>query len=201
VLTIGQGSLPEPPSVTRPEHACLACGHPLHAPGTCVECGLPRAAQSRVRGRRRVRRASVAILLLTAIAALLWGPDWTWWWRHLTNPWTAWTSQRESSALEQGKTVAILMDAEWVLSMNFVQMDVLRDLAHSLSRAGYVVLRHDLTHDNTAANALLGRAGRDMIPIVIFVDPDGNVWAEEVGPLIERMRRTPPPAANQPPGG
>jgi thiol:disulfide interchange protein len=91
--------------------------------------------------------------------------------------WVYYTPQRLAAAQATGKVVVLEFTAEWCLNCKALEEVVLRDrrVVAALHRPNVMPMKVDLTGNNEAGNQRLLEAGRNSIPWLEVLRPDGTV--------------------------
>jgi thiol:disulfide interchange protein len=90
--------------------------------------------------------------------------------------WIYYTPERLAEAHERGDVVVLEFTAEWCLNCKALEQAVLhqREVVERLNAAGVAPIKVDLTGNNVAGNARLAKLGRQMIPLLVVFDRDGE---------------------------
>jgi len=108
--------------------------------------------------------------------------------------WTYYTPDRFETAMSDGNVVVMEFSAEWCLNCKALEEGVLHQPAvvRALGAPDVVPIKVDLTGNNTDGNAMLQRAGRVTIPLLIVYAPDGTTTLETdfytVDQVVEAVR-------------
>jgi thiol:disulfide interchange protein DsbD len=162
------GLLTTPPDEPGLWHWWLVCG-------ILTAAGLWLAIRSiKLGGPKRPAAITWAIIgLLMAAGSIAMG-------RSLTDKgpinWEMYTPQRLEQAHAEGKAVMVDFTAQWCLNCQVLEHQVLHDekIVALLSTGKVIPMKVDLTSANPDGSALLEKAGRVTIPLLVIYDANGK---------------------------
>ncbi|MEX0775703.1 MAG: cytochrome c biogenesis protein CcdA [Phycisphaeraceae bacterium] len=127
-----------------------------------------------------VRRGlAMFIAWVTLVAAVYGGVRFT---SHGPIDWVHYTPQRLEEVLAEKRIVVMEFTAEWCLNCKALEEAVLRDprIVEAMKQPGVVPMRVDLTGSNPVGDAKLRATGRNTIPWLVVLNPDGSVaWGSD----------------------
>lgn len=161
------GLLTTPPDEPGLWHWWLVCG-------ILMAAGLWLAIRALKLGGRRPAAIAWAIVGITmAIGSFTMGRSLT---AHGPIDWVMYTPERLAEVQSQGKAVLVDFTAQWCLNCQVLEHQVLFDeKIVTLLKTGQIVpMKVDLTSSNPDGSALLSKAGRVTIPLLVIYAPDGK---------------------------
>lgn len=156
--------------------------------GILAAAGLWLVIRSLKLGGKRPAAITWAILGLLMVVGSLWmGRSLT---RQGPIDWVMYTPDRMIEAQKNGQAVMVDFTAQWCLNCQVLEHQVLYapEIATLLGTKKIIPMKVDLTSSNPQGNALLEKAGRLTIPLLVIYDAKGGVLFKSDAYTIAQVR-------------